>query len=125
MATLALGIAGAALGSALLPGGIGLLGTTISGAVIGRAAGALAGSLIDQALLGGSGQTSTREGPRLSDLHVMASTEGAPIPRLYGRARLGGQCPLAHVRSCGIWRAGLLRRASPLPPPAASAASTN
>ena len=91
MATLALGIAGAALGSALLPGGIGLLGTTISGAVIGRAAGALAGSLIDQALLGGSGQTSTREGPRLSDLHVMASTEGAPIPRLYGRARLGGQ----------------------------------
>lgn len=91
MATLALGIAGAALGSALLPGGIGLLGTTISGAVIGRAAGALAGGLIDHALLGGSGQPSMREGPRLSDLHVMASTEGSPIPRLYGRARLGGQ----------------------------------
>ena len=31
------------------------------------------------------------EGPRLSDLDVMASTEGAPIPRVYGRARLAGQ----------------------------------
>ncbi len=29
--------------------------------------------------------------PRLSDLTVTASTEGADIPRLYGRARLGGQ----------------------------------
>ena len=31
------------------------------------------------------------KGPRLSDLDVMASTEGAPIPRVYGRARLAGQ----------------------------------
>ena len=31
------------------------------------------------------------EGPRLADLDVMASTEGAPIPRVYGRARLAGQ----------------------------------
>ena len=33
----------------------------------------------------------SREGPRLADLEVMASTEGAPIPRVYGRARLAGQ----------------------------------
>ena len=33
----------------------------------------------------------TSKGPRLSDLDVMASTEGAPIPRVYGRARLAGQ----------------------------------
>ena len=31
------------------------------------------------------------KGPRLADLDVMASTEGAPIPRVYGRARLAGQ----------------------------------
>jgi hypothetical protein len=31
------------------------------------------------------------DGPRLADLEVMASTEGAPIPRVYGRARLSGQ----------------------------------
>ena len=31
------------------------------------------------------------QGPRLADLDVMASTEGAPIPRVYGRARLSGQ----------------------------------
>ena len=31
------------------------------------------------------------EGPRLNDLRVMASTEGAPIPRLWGRMRVAGQ----------------------------------
>ena len=31
------------------------------------------------------------EGPRLAELDVQASTEGASIPRLYGRARLAGQ----------------------------------
>src|SRR5262249_22467268 len=31
------------------------------------------------------------EGPRLSDLDIMASTEGAPIPRVYGRVRLAGE----------------------------------
>lgn len=45
--------------------------------------------MLDHALFGGAGKTV--EGPRLSDLDVMASTEGAPIPRVYGRARLGGQ----------------------------------
>jgi len=34
MATLALTVAGAAVGSALLPAGIGILGTTISGAAV-------------------------------------------------------------------------------------------
>ena len=36
-------------------------------------------------------QSRNVEGPRLSDLDVMASTEGAPIPRVYGRARIAGQ----------------------------------
>jgi len=77
MATLVLGIAGGALGAAFGP----------AGAVIGRAAGALAGYALDQALLG----RRQAEGPRLSDLGVQASTEGAVIPRVYGRARLSGQ----------------------------------
>ena len=78
MATLVLGIAGGALGSAFGP----------AGAVLGRAAGALAGYTLDQALFGTRRKV---EGPRLSDLGVQASTEGAPIPRIYGRARLSGE----------------------------------
>ncbi|MDX2308459.1 MAG: glycoside hydrolase/phage tail family protein [Hyphomicrobium sp.] len=91
MATLALAAAGAAAGGALLPGGLTLLGATLSGATIGSQIGALAGSYIDNALFAGSGRTKPIEGPRLQHLHVTASTEGAPIPRIYGRVRLGGQ----------------------------------
>lgn len=91
MATLALAAVGAAVGGSLLPTGIGLLGATISGATLGGQLGALAGSYVDNALFGASGQSRAVEGPRLADLHVTGSTEGAPLPRLYGRARLGGQ----------------------------------
>ena len=90
MATLALAVVGAAVGGALLPAGLSVLGATLTGAALGSQVGALAGSFIDQALLGASGQP-LQQGPRLSNLRVMASTEGAPVPRLYGRARLGGQ----------------------------------
>ncbi|MDB5643852.1 MAG: hypothetical protein JWN07_3169, partial [Hyphomicrobiales bacterium] len=31
------------------------------------------------------------EGPRLASMNLLASTEGAPIPRVYGRVRIGGQ----------------------------------
>jgi hypothetical protein len=81
MAALFLAVAGAAVGGSVL----GPLG-----AIFGRLVGALAGNVIDQALFGGRRQA-TLEGPRLSDLTVMASTEGAAIPRIYGRARLSGQ----------------------------------
>ena len=77
MATLILGAAGSAIGSVF--GGVGL--------ILGRTAGALAGHAIDQALFGGQ----TRQGPRLADLEIQSSTEGSPIPRIYGRARLAGQ----------------------------------
>jgi hypothetical protein len=79
MATLVLQTAGQALGSSL--GGP-------LGATIGRAAGALAGSLIDQAIFGSSRRV---EGPRLGDLQLMTSSEGAALPRLVGSARLAGQ----------------------------------
>ncbi len=88
MATLALAVAGAAVGSAVLPAGVTVLGATITGAAIGSQIGAFAGSVIDQALLG---DNRPLEGPRLSELQITASTEGAAIPRVYGRARLGGQ----------------------------------
>lgn len=32
-----------------------------------------------------------REGPRLDEVQLLRSVEGAPIPRLFGRMRLGGQ----------------------------------
>ena len=91
MATLALSVAGAAIGSAVLPAGISVLGATITGATIGAQVGALAGSYIDQALFGASGQQRNVSGPRLADLHVTTSVEGSPIPRVYGRTRVGGQ----------------------------------
>ncbi len=82
MATLALGAIGAAAGNAFLPAGLSFLG---------QAAGKFVGAQIDQALFGASSNGRSVDGPRLSDLRVTTSTEGAPIPRLYGRARIGGQ----------------------------------
>ncbi|MGO4704510.1 glycoside hydrolase/phage tail family protein [Microvirga sp. 2MCAF38] len=61
------------------------------GAMAGRVLGGLAGAAIDNALLGGSEGTKVVEGPRLKDIDGLTSTEGAPIPRVYGRARIGGQ----------------------------------
>src|SRR5512145_226730 len=91
MATLALAVAGAAVGSALLPAGVTILGATLTGAAVGSQVGALAGSFIDQSLFGAAGQSRALNGPRLTELRVTGSSEGAPIPRLYGRARIGGQ----------------------------------
>ncbi len=79
MATVVLQYAGAALGT--------LIGGPLGG-VIGRAAGAIAGNVLDQQLFG-AGRRS--EGPRLTDLRVMASEEGAAIPALWGRMRISGQ----------------------------------
>ncbi|MDC7788689.1 glycoside hydrolase/phage tail family protein [Rhodoplanes sp. TEM] len=80
MASLVLSVAGGAVGGALF-GPV--------GAIVGRIAGAAVGNALDHALLGGNDRSV--EGPRLADLDVMASTEGAPIPRVYGRVRLSGQ----------------------------------
>ena len=80
MASLVLSVAGAAVGGAVFGP---------AGAIAGRLVGAIGGNLIDRALFGGGERN--LEGPRLADLDVMASTEGAPIPRVYGRARLSGQ----------------------------------
>ncbi|GLK67913.1 baseplate multidomain protein megatron [Hansschlegelia plantiphila] len=88
MAVLALTAVGAAVGGAILPGGIGLFGATLSGAALGGALGGLAGAAIDQSLLT---PTQKQTGPRLTDIRITASTEGAPVMRVYGRMRVGGQ----------------------------------
>jgi hypothetical protein len=84
MAALVLSVAGQAAGGALF-GPI--------GAIAGRVVGALGGGLIDQSLFAGRRDASL-QGPRLSDLEVMASTAGAP-----GRAQLRESCahPVAQV----------------------------
>lgn len=95
MATLVLGIAGQAIGSALLPGGLTLFGSALTGSAIGGAIGSIGGAVIDQALLGplasATGQTRLQTGPRLSGLKLGSSSEGTPLPRVYGKVRLPGQ----------------------------------
>ncbi len=88
MASLLLGAAGSVLGDSLF-GGISILGATLSGAQIGGALGAAAGAAIDAALT--PGREIVRAGARLSDTGLQASTEGAAIPRVFGRMRLAGQ----------------------------------
>src|SRR5207253_7863606 len=79
MATLVLQFAGAALGSVFGP----------LGAIIGRAAGGIAGGFIDAELFGPSARKV--QGPRLDDLRVMGSSEGSPIPHVWGRMRVSGE----------------------------------
>ncbi|HEY0218179.1 MAG TPA: glycoside hydrolase TIM-barrel-like domain-containing protein, partial [Afipia sp.] len=80
MAALVLSVAGGAAGAVFGP----------AGAIAGRIAGALVGNMLDQSMFQTTNNVQ-KQGPRLADLDVMASTEGAPIPRVYGRARLSGQ----------------------------------
>jgi hypothetical protein len=77
MATLLLQAAGASLG--------GLFGPL--GAMVGRAAGALAGNLIDNSLLSGLTRI---DGTPLSTARIAGAEEGTAINRVYGTARVGG-----------------------------------
>ncbi len=101
MATLILSTAGAAAGTAL--------GGPLGG-VVGRVLGAAAGGAIDGALLGNRAGPRHVEGPRLSEVAGLTSTEGDPIPRVYGRARIGGTLIWAtrplEVANTAVERAG-------------------
>jgi len=79
MATLALSLAGQVVGGAV--------GGPI-GATIGRALGALAGSAVDGMLFAERPQQ--RQAAAGADIRLQGSTEGAPIPRLYGWSRVTG-----------------------------------
>ena len=83
MATLVLSAAGAALGGAV---GGSVLG--LSTAVIGKAIGASIGSAIDQRLLG-TGSAPVHVG-RMNSLRLQGASEGATVPRVFGRMRVGG-----------------------------------
>ncbi len=86
MAQLILSNVGSAIGSQVLPNGLSFLGSQISGAAIGSALGSIAGAAIDARYL-----RPPIEGPRIHEFHVMESREGASIPIVYGRMRVGGQ----------------------------------
>ena len=78
MATLARSVAGQFAGGAI--------GGPI-GAVVGRALGALAGAAIDNVIFGTKPTATSASG---SDIRLQGSTEGGPIPRLYGWNRFTG-----------------------------------
>ncbi|MEM1128915.1 MAG: glycoside hydrolase/phage tail family protein [Pseudomonadota bacterium] len=84
MATLVLSAAGAAVGSSI---GGSVLG--LSAAVIGRAAGAVAGRAIDQRLFG-SGSEPVETG-RVDRFRLTGASEGTPVNRTYGRIRVPGE----------------------------------
>ncbi|MEM6666078.1 MAG: glycoside hydrolase TIM-barrel-like domain-containing protein, partial [Pseudomonadota bacterium] len=63
-------------------------GITGTAASLITAGAAVAGRAIDLALLS---RPTVAEGPRLDELEVTASREGAPIRRIYGRMKTGGQ----------------------------------
>ena len=84
MATIVLAAAGAALGSGM---GGAVLG--LSGAVVGRAVGATVGRVLDQRLLGlGGGAVETG---RVERFRLSGAREGADLPLVWGRMRVGGQ----------------------------------
>lgn len=85
MATLVLAAAGSAIGASFGTGTV--LGLT--GAVIGRAVGATLGQVIDQRLFA-SGSEPVRTG-QIDRFRMMGASEGTAIPRIWGRARVGGQ----------------------------------
>ena len=84
MATMLLSAAGSSLGGAA---GGSLLG--LGAASLGRAAGGIAGSILDQQILGrGSAPVATG---RIDRIRVQRAGEGDPIPRVFGRMRVAGQ----------------------------------
>ncbi|MFV0244914.1 MAG: glycoside hydrolase/phage tail family protein [Qingshengfaniella sp.] len=94
MATLVLSAAGGIAGGAM---GGSVLG--LSAAVLGRAAGATLGQVIDQRLMGAGSEVIERG--RVDRFRLTAAGEGTPVARLHGRTRLAG-----HV----IWASDFIER---------------
>lgn len=85
MAAILLGGIGSALGA-----GFGGTFLGLSGAVIGGGIGSLIGTAIDSRIISSFTPDQRQEGARLDELRVTSATEGAVIPRVYGRMRVGG-----------------------------------
>jgi hypothetical protein len=85
MASIILAAAGSAIGGAV---GGSVLG--VSAATIGGAIGSIAGAAVDSWLVAALAPTQRIAGQRLDTLQITSSSEGAVIPRVYGRMRVGG-----------------------------------
>ena len=85
MGEIVLSQVGAAIGAQVLPNGLTVLGQSLSGEVLGRTIGSLAGRALDASML------TPIAGPRVKSLQIMESREGATLPLVFGRARVGGQ----------------------------------
>ncbi|MBC9248379.1 glycoside hydrolase/phage tail family protein [Paracoccus sp. 11-3] len=85
MATLVLASVGATIG-----GGFGGAILGFSGAAIGGMIGSTIGAAVDSWIVSSLAPAQRIEGARLDNLRITASTEGAVIPRIFGRMRMGG-----------------------------------
>ena len=85
MASIVLGAAGAALGSSIGGTLLGISATTVGGFV-----GSAIGSAVDSWAVASLQPAQRVEGPRLDSLQMSTSTEGAVIPAVFGRMRVGG-----------------------------------
>jgi Putative phage tail protein len=75
------------------------IGSIVAGP-FGQAIGAIAGSYIDRAVIGGK-KSVRRDGPRLAELAVQTASYGEPLPLVYGKCRIAGNV---------IWTSGLIER---------------
>ena len=89
MATIALGLVGTAIGAGI-GGGISVLGATLTAASIGGMIGSTVGGYVDSLIIASLTPAIRNEGPRLQEITVMQSTEGAVVGQLYGIMRVGG-----------------------------------
>jgi hypothetical protein len=64
--------------------------SAFSGAAIGGFIGSTIGSVVDSWIVSSLAPAQKIEGQRLDSLRITSATEGAIIPRLYGRMRIGG-----------------------------------
>ena len=85
MATLVLASVGATIG-----GGFGGAILGFSGAAIGGMIGSTIGAAVDSWIVSSLAPAQRIEGARLDNLRITTSTEGAVIPRIFGRMRMGG-----------------------------------
>lgn len=85
MASLVLGALGTSVGAGFGGAVLGMSGATLGGLI-----GSTVGTFIDSALISALQPAQRVEGARLDSLRVTSSTEGAVLPRAFGRMRLGG-----------------------------------
>ena len=85
MAAIVLGAIGSSIGAGF---GGAILG--FSGAAIGGFIGSAVGSVVDSWLVASLQPNQRIEGARLESLRITSSTEGAIIPQVFGRMRIGG-----------------------------------